>query len=335
MTPGGPTKDPVTARPAAADAADLRAEVLRGLTAARKTLPCKFLYDERGAGLFEQITELPEYYPTRTELQILRRYLPEIRDLAGPGVRIIEPGSGSGAKTRLLLHGLDAPVEYVPIDISEAQLVAWADTLRREFPGLGVHPLCADYTAAFVLPPPDPDVRRTIAFFPGSTIGNFEPPEAREFIRRLGGLCGRDGAILIGVDLRKSRRQLEQAYDDAQGVTAEFNLNLLRRINRECGADFDLSAFRHRALYDEDRGRIEMHLISDRPQDVRIDDDRGRTHTLAFGAGEVIVTEHSYKYGIEEFAALAAEAGYASRATWVDDEFLFSVHWLQPGAVSA
>ncbi|HSJ07236.1 MAG TPA: L-histidine N(alpha)-methyltransferase [Longimicrobiales bacterium] len=309
---------------------DLRAEVLRGLTAARKTLPCKFLYDERGAGLFERISELPEYYPTRTELQILRRYLPEIRDLAGPRVRVIEPGSGSGAKTRLLLHGLDSPVEYVPIDISEAQLLAWAETLRREFPGLGVHPLCADYTAEFVLPAPDPGVRRTIAFFPGSTIGNFEPPEARSFLRRLGGLCGRNGAILIGVDLRKSRRQLEQAYDDAQGVTAEFNLNLLRRINRECGGDFDLSAFRHRAIYDEDRGRIEMHLVSDRPQVVRIDDDRGGAHTLAFEAGEVIVTEHSYKYSVEGFTALAAEAGYASKAAWVDDEFLFSVHWLQP-----
>jgi dimethylhistidine N-methyltransferase len=308
----------------------LRAEVLRGLTAARKTLPCKFLYDERGAALFERISELPEYYPTRTELQILRRYMPEIRKRAGPGVRVIEPGSGSGAKTRLLLHGLDSPVEYVPIDISEAQLLAWADSLRREFPGLGVHPLCTDYTVEFVLPPPAPGVRRTIAFFPGSTIGNFEPPEAREFLRRLGGLCGRDGAILIGVDLRKSRRQLEQAYDDAQGVTAEFNLNLLRRINRECGVDFDLSAFRHRAIYDEDRGRIEMHLISDRRQEVHIDDDRGRTQTLAFEAGEVIVTEHSYKYSIEGFTALAADAGYASRDVWVDDELQFSVHWLQP-----
>jgi dimethylhistidine N-methyltransferase len=321
---------PPPAGPAPAGSGDLRAEVLRGLTAARKTLPCKFLYDERGAELFERISDLPEYYPTRTELRILRRYLPEIRDLAGPRVRVIEPGSGSGAKTRLLLHGLDSPVEYIPIDISEAQLLAWADSLRGDFPGLGVHPLCTDYTAEFVLPPPDPGVRRTIAFFPGSTIGNFEPPEARNFIRRLGGMCGRDGAMLIGVDLRKSRGQLEQAYDDAQGVTAEFNLNLLRRINRECGVDFDLSAFRHRAIYDEDRGRIEMHLISDRVQEVHIDDDRGRTHALALEAGEVIVTEHSYKYSVEGFTALAADAGYASRAVWVDDEFLFSVHWLQP-----
>lgn len=312
-----------------AAAVDLRAAVLRGLTAAQKALPSKFLYDERGAALFEQICDLNEYYLTRAELRILRRYLPEIRDLAGPDARIIEPGSGSGAKTRLLLHALESPAEYVPIDISAEQLAAWARAIAAEFPRLVVHPLFADYTAELVLPPPAAGVRRTLAFFPGSTIGNFEPPEARRFLRRLARLCRPNGTILIGVDLRKSRQRLEAAYDDASGVTAEFNLNLLRRINRECDADFDLAAFQHRAIYDDVRGRIEMHLISRRRQTVRIPDHSGTPQEIRFEAGEVLVTEHSYKYSVEEFRQLATDAGLVVKATWLDDEHLFSVHWLE------
>lgn len=311
-------------------AADLCAAALRGLTAAQRTLPSKYLYDERGAALFDRICDLDEYYLMRAELRILRRYLPEIRDRIGPRARIIEPGSGTGAKTRLLLHALDEPAEYVPIDISTKQLAAWSRAIAREFPELIVHPLSTDYTTDVMLPSPSAGVRRTVAFFPGSTIGNFEPPEARTFVRALARQCGSDGALLIGVDLKKSRQRLEAAYDDARGVTAEFNLNLLRRMNEECGADFDLATFQHRAVYDEDRGRIEMHLVSRLPQTAHIPDHRGVLREIRFETGDVIVTEHSYKYSVKEFRELAADADCVVTATWLDDEHLFSVHWLEP-----
>src|SRR5512146_142426 len=234
-------------------------DVRAGLSRLPRSLPCKYFYDEAGAELFDRITQLEAYYPTRTELSILRRHLPEIADLIGPAARLVEFGSGSGLKTRLLLRPLRAPAAYVPVDISRVQLREFALSLAGEFPRLDVRPICADYTANWAIPSLMA-AARTVAFFPGSTIGNFEVDEAAAFLARVRSLCGPGGALLIGVDLAKDRATIERAYDDPEGVTAAFNLNLLHRINRECGADFDLDAFRHHAFYDESQQRIEMQL---------------------------------------------------------------------------
>jgi dimethylhistidine N-methyltransferase len=249
---------------------DFRAEVLEGLTAEPKSLSPKFFYDERGSRLFEKITRLPEYYPTRTELAIMDRRMPEIADLVGPGACIIEFGSGSGLKTRKLLTGLDSPVAYVPVEISREHLLASAQALADEFLDLEVLPVCADFTQAFELPEPSTPPTRNLVFFPGSTIGNFEEADAVELLEVMHTEAGPGGALLIGVDLRKARRVVEKAYNDAAGVTAEFNLNLLRRINRELGADFNTGAFRHQAVWDDREGRIEMRLNSRKDQTVRV-----------------------------------------------------------------
>jgi len=318
-------------RPAAAPAfIDLQAEtdrfleeVTEGLSRPVKALPPKYFYDERGAGLFDAICELPEYYLTRAELAIMRDHAGEMARQLGPGCAVIEYGSGSGRKTRLLLQAL-SPVAYVPIDISREQLQATAKEIAAEFPGLPVTAVCADYSRFSGLPPlTGAPPRRRVVYFPGSTIGNLTPAEAAGFLANACRLAGPGGGMLVGVDLKKDAARLNAAYNDARGVTADFNLNLLARINRELGANFDLAAFRHRAFYNETAGRIEMHLVSLAEQRVRI----GRAE-FAFRDGETIHTESSYKYSVEEFRALARRAGFEARECWTDGERQFAVHYL-------
>lgn len=311
-------------------ASTFRAEVLAGLRGAPKTLPCKWLYDERGSELFEAICELDEYYVTRTELAITRAHAAEMAAWLGPRCLLVEYGSGSGLKTRILLGALDDPVAYVPVDISRAALAASAAGLCAARPGLPVLPVCADYTADHALPRPARRPRRTVVYFPGSTIGNFTPLQARRFLARAARTCGAAGGLLIGVDLRKDRATLERAYDDAAGVTAAFNRNLLVRINRELGADFRVERFRHVALWNAEAGRVEMHLESDLAQEVRVAGERFR-----FAAGERIHTENSYKWRLEEFRALAAAAGWRLLRTWTDAEGLFSVQYLAAAPAAA
>jgi dimethylhistidine N-methyltransferase len=296
------------------------ADVVAGLTAKPKRLPPKYFYDSAGSALFEQITGLPEYYPTRCELAILHENAPAIASFFPSGCALIEFGSGSSRKARILL-GAAATVEaYVPIDISGDFLQQDASQLRRDFPHLAVHPIIADFTTASELPPAVAD-RPRVGFFPGSTIGNFEPHEAAAFLRRVGRLLGTGAVLVIGVDLVKAPDILYRAYNDAAGVTAKFNLNLLSRINRELGADFNLSAFEHHAFYNAERSRIEMHLASTRRQKVRICGT-----TIEFRAGETIHTENSYKYSVDSFQALAHGSGWSPLAVWTDG--LFSVHLL-------
>lgn len=305
------------------DTGNFAEEAIAGLSRPQKTLSPKYFYDERGSALFEQICELPEYYPTRTEMALMRAHAREMAHLLGPECLLVEYGSGSGQKTVQLIEHL-APAAYMPIDISGGQLRRFAADLAARFPRVHVAAVCADYTRAFELP----DVarhgaRRRVAYFPGSTIGNFTIEEARDFLRRACRMVMPGGAMLIGVDLKKSEALLNAAYNDAQGVTAAFNLNLLARINRELNADFDLAAFRHHAFYNARAGRIEMHLVSVRDQSVSV---AGRR--FAFSRDETIHTENSYKYSIDEFAKLAGEAGFSAERCWVDPDRFFSVHYL-------
>ena len=300
-------------------------DVLYGLRQSPKTLPCKYFYDARGAHLFDAICELPEYYPTRTEIAILENNAYSIAEAIGEDAAIIEYGSGSSLKTHLLLKALYdfdcAPAAYVPIDIARAHLMEAAKRLAQKNPDMRVLPVCADYTRDFSIP--DAPGARRVAFFPGSTIGNFTPENALKFLSRIKKVCGQDGGLLIGVDLKKSREVLERAYNDSQGVTAQFNLNLLRHINCELDSDFALENFRHVALYNEERGRIEMHIESLRAQNVRIGDEK-----VSFQKGERIHTENSYKYSLEEFAALANATGWRVENVWLDEGKLFSVQYL-------
>lgn len=299
-----------------------REDVLAGLALARKAIPPKYFYDEAGAALFERICELPEYYPTRTEMAIMRANAAEIAALLGPSIELVEFGSGAGVKTRLLVEHC-RPAIYVPIDIAEPQLRATAAALAADYPWLNVSGVVADFAAPLALPEFVVPSRRKVVYFPGSTIGNFTPEEALEFMHRCRRLLGTGGIFLVGVDLKKDKRVLDAAYDDAQGVTAAFNLNLLRRINRELGGDFALDRFRHLAFYEEARGRVEMHLESRVAQDAHVAGQRFR-----FEAGETIHTEISCKYGVEEFRALAARARFHPERVWVDPQDLFSVHAL-------
>jgi len=299
-------------------AADLRREVLAGLSGQQKQLSPKFFYDAHGSALFDAITALPEYYPTRTEIAILRGCRAELAQLLGPGTVVIEPGGGNGAKARLLLDSL-APRAYAPIDIARNPLFEAADGLAADYPAIDVHAICADFSRSLQLPAL-PTGERRVAFFPGSSIGNFDREHAVALLQRLAELVGPGGALLIGVDLQKDAARLESAYDDVQGVTAAFNLNMLARLNRELGADFRLERFAHRAHYDEEAGRIEMHLVSRAAQQARIDDK-----TFAFAEGETIHTENSYKYTPEGFAALAAAAGFRPLREWHDPDDLFAV----------
>ncbi|MEP7014147.1 MAG: L-histidine N(alpha)-methyltransferase [Verrucomicrobiota bacterium] len=301
---------------------DFAADAVAGLSSDPRTLPCKYFYDARGAGLFKKICEQPEYYVTRTEIKILERYRHEIASDLGSNIELIGLGTGAGTKTRILVEALDRPAVYMPVDISEKQLHESAAAFRRIFPDLEVLPICADYLQPVVLPSPRSKASRKIVYFPGSTIGNFEPDEAAGFLRRVAKLCGPDGGLLIGVDLQKDPHVIEAAYNDAQGVTAEFNLNLLVRANRELGADFDLRNWRHRAIYNSIEGRIEMYLISEKAQVVHIE---GRT--FEFRAGEKILTEYSYKHTTESFSVLARKAGFEFHKIWTDESRLFGVFY--------
>ncbi len=293
-------------------------EVRDGLQQPQKAIPAKFFYDVRGSHLFDQITELPEYYLTRTEMRLMRQYIGEMVERIGPRTLLVEYGSGSSLKTRILLDHLPDPAGYVPIDISKEHLLRSAAALAAAYPGLAVLPVCADYTTVFHLP--DLDGARPVVYFPGSTIGNFSPDEARAFLRRIAGIVGPGGGLLIGVDLKKEVTVIEAAYNDAQGVTAAFNKNVLARINRELGGTFDLDLFEHKAFYNRAHGRIEMHLVSLANQCVRIG-----AWQMPFRRGETILTEYSHKYSLDDFAALAASAGFAVEQVWTDDEQLFSV----------
>jgi dimethylhistidine N-methyltransferase len=297
-------------------------DVVTGLGAPRKALPPKYFYDARGSQLFDAICDLPEYYLTRTELAIMTSAGPAIAARIRPGAAIVEYGSGAGRKTELLLRAIQ-PAVYVAIDISAEQLRDAVSRLATMFPGVRMLAVCADYTSTSDLAALKLEPHPRLLYFPGSTIGNFTVEEARAFLHNAVGIAGPKGAMLVGVDVKKDAALLHAAYNDSQGVTAEFNLNVLRRINRELKGNFDLAGYEHRACYEPAQGRIEMHLVSTRDQRVTIGEQE-----FVFAAGESIHTESSYKYSVEEFQALAREAGFAVGDCWLDRDRLFSVHYL-------
>ena len=300
---------------------EFREQFIAGLAQKPRTLPSKFFYDEHGAALFLKICELPEYYITRTEMQILRDSGPEIGDTLGRKIELIGLGTGAGTKTRILLENLDSPVAYIPVDISKEQLTQSTAAFSQTFPTLEILPVCTDYLQPFELPTPIRVPSRKIVYFPGSTIGNLEPDAALNFLRKIKAMAHpTGGGLLIGVDLKKSKTILERAYNDSSGVTAAFNLNLLARANRELDADFDLEQWRHRAVYNEKAGRIEMHLISRTNQSVGVGG-----HTFTFARHEHIISEFSYKYSPEEMIALANRAGLRFEKVWTDRKRLFGV----------
>lgn len=299
----------------------LRDAVLAGFSVSPKWLPPKFFYDRRGSELFEAICRQPEYYLTRTEEQILVRAVREIGELTGPGADLIEFGSGASHKVRLLLEAL-RPARYLGIDISEDFLLSSTRRLAADYPWLDVHAFCSDFSQCAILPEGFAS-EHALAFFPGSSLGNFTPPQARRFLSELQQLLPKGGGLLIGIDLVKDRKILEAAYNDAAGITAAFNLNLLERIRNELDSDIDRSRFRHRAFFNEIESRIEMHLISKTTQDVNIEGRQFR-----FENDESLHTENSYKYSLESFTALAKSAGFEPMACWTDLKELFSVHYL-------
>lgn len=294
------------------------ADVRVGLSRPQKQLPPKYFYDEAGSRLFDRITELDEYYPTRTELAITRTYAAEMARACGENCLLVELGAGSLTKVRLLIEKLERPAGYVPVDVSGEHLRAAANRLARGFPKLAVEPVVADFTAPFALPSL-PAAKRAV-YFPGSTIGNFEPREADSLFARVASLVGVGGGLLLGIDLQKNVDVLERAYNDSRGVTAAFNRNVLARMNRELGADFDADAFRHYAFYNRDRHRIEMHLVSTRDQVVRIGDT-----AFAFRAGESIHTENSYKFHVPALADRMARRGWRLDSHWTDADRFFAV----------
>jgi dimethylhistidine N-methyltransferase len=301
---------------------DFYAEVIDGLQREPKFIPPKFFYDETGSRLFDAICDLPEYYPTRTEMALLSEHADEIASLIGRECLLIEPGSGSSQKVRTLLEAIQ-PAAYMPMDISRNYLLEAAQQLSADYPWLEVHATCIDFTAELTLHFCPPHAHR-VAFFPGSSIGNFEPVDAIGFLQNIANMVGVGGGLLIGVDLKKDESILHAAYNDAQGITAEFNLNLLTRINRELDGDFDLDVFQHAAFYNPAAGRIEMHLTSYLPQTVTIGDEQVR-----IANNESIHTENSYKYHVEEFASLAKLAGFELVNVWTDPDNLFSLHYYQ------
>jgi dimethylhistidine N-methyltransferase len=298
-------------------------ELLGGLARKPKHLSSAYLYDERGSCLFDLICELPEYYLTRTETAILTERAAEIASLIGERALLIELGSGASTKTRLLLSALPGIAAYVPVDISRSHLLGAARELRAAYPGLEVLPVCADFTQPFALPRPRLGFERVVVFFPGSTIGNFDPPEATALLALMRRIAGPDGGLVIGFDLVKDRERLTRAYNDSAGVTAAFNLNVLERLNRELKASFDLTAFHHDAIWNEAASRIEMHLVSEREQWVLV-----AGVPIGFGAGEHLVTEHCHKYTLESFDAQARAAGWRAVRGWSDPERSFQVEYL-------
>ena len=299
-------------------------DVLAGLKATPKRISPKYFYDETGCELFERITSLPEYYPTRTELQILELHAGAMGALFPPGAALVEFGTGKSTKARILLQAIGNIAAYVPVDIAEDFLLREAAAVQRDFPKLAVLPVVTDFTDLFELPA-EVRVRPLVGFFPGSTIGNFEPHEATAFLQRAAQVLGPDAALIVGVDVVKDAQVLNAAYNDSHGVTAAFNLNLLARINREVGANFRLECFEHHAFFNRELHRVEMHLASLKRQKVRICGE-----TIDFRAGETIHTENSYKYSLDGFRALARGAGWAPAAVWTDPRGLFSVHALVP-----
>jgi dimethylhistidine N-methyltransferase len=299
-----------------------REDVLSGLTKNRRQIPPKYFYDEEGSRLFDAICQLPEYYPTRAEIGLLKHYGTEMVQYMGEGSVLVEFGSGSSLKIRLLLEAL-RPAAYLPIDISREHLFNSARHLAYDYPRVAVHAICADYTRPLVLPRDFAEGAKA-GFFPGSSIGNFEPPEALQFLKQIATLLGAGSGLLIGVDLKKDAALLNAAYNDSRGITAAFNLNLLRRINRELEGNFDLSSFEHRAFYNAVKGRVEMHLVSRKNQTVTVSNQAFEFHT-----GETLHTENSYKYSIEEFQQLARAAGFQPQRVWTGEQALFSVHYLR------
>ena len=297
-------------------------EIIDGLLLPEKMISPKYFYDERGSQLFDQITHLPEYYPTETELRIMRDNIDEIVALVGEHASLIEFGSGSSSKTRVLLENIDQLAAYVPVDISADHLLESSDSVQQEFPGIEVLPVVADFTQTFALPNPKFMPLRNIVYFPGSTIGNFTHDAAHDLLSVMYKEAGENGALLIGVDLRKDAAIIDRAYNDSAGVTAEFNLNMLRHLNEVFGFDFDLSTFSHNAHYDEAEGRIEMHLVSSCDQIVTAGDAE-----ILIGDGEAILTEYSHKYTLEGFAAMASSVGFDIKRVWTDANALFSVQY--------
>jgi dimethylhistidine N-methyltransferase len=298
----------------------LAEDAVAGLTALPKKLPCKYFYDKRGSELFDRICELDEYYLTRTELAIMNAHVADMARAVGPRALVVEFGSGSSLKTRLLLEHLESPAGYVPVEISGEHLMEACRALRSEFPELPIHPVCADFNDHVRLPDDMDAHRRKVMYFPGSTIGNFTRDEARAVLEEMAALVGSGGGLLIGIDLIKDRAILEAAYNDAEGVTAAFNLNLLERLNREAGANFDTERFAHRAIFNEDRARIEMHLVSLADQTVTLDGT-----LITFVDGESIHTENSHKWTVDGFASVARSASFVLEHCWMDESGYFAV----------
>jgi L-histidine Nalpha-methyltransferase len=320
-----PAATALRARDQASVETGFEADVLAGLSRVPKRLPSKYFYDARGSELFERICEQPEYYLTRVELGIMQACAGEMAEALGPRLRLVEFGSGAGLKTRLLLEALAAPVAYLPVEISPSALSRSVARLADAFPAIDLQPVCADFTAPLALPPPRDKPSRTAVYFPGSTLGNFDGEESRALLRAMRALVGADGAVLIGLDLKKDRAELEAAYNDAAGVTAAFTLNLLQRINRELDADFDIDRFRHRAVYNTLAGRIETSIVSKVEQEVRV---AGRQ--VRFLAGESMAVEISCKYSDADVQRLAAQAGFRVVRRWSDHADRFGVFLLQP-----
>jgi L-histidine Nalpha-methyltransferase len=315
-----------TANHAPPDVAEESTRILKALMDPQKRISSKYFYDRRGSELFDQICRLPEYYPMRTELAVMQQHADELAQLVGPRASVIEFGAGSNVKVRLLLDHLIEPAAYVPVDISPDYLLQQAEEIARAYPNVHVQPVFADFTQPFELPRHPVMPERNLVFFPGSTIGNFTRAQALELLKVMLAEAKVGGALLIGVDLRKDPAILHHAYNDTEGVTAKFNLNVLTRLNRELDANFDILEFRHLAVYDPSEGRIEMRLVSRRRQTVRLAGAK-----IEFDRDEFIITEYSHKYSIEEFQELALRAGFTPRRVWVDDQALFSVHYMTVG----
>jgi dimethylhistidine N-methyltransferase len=308
----------------ASTVAEFRTDVYAGLKARPKTLPCKYFYDRRGSELFEQICELPEYYPTRVEISLMNQYAQEMGEAIGSGTTLVEFGSGSSLKTRHLLGHLVSPAGYIPVDVSGDFLLQTAAQLQRDFPNIEILPAVADFTLPFQVPQTKHRSESTTVYFPGSTIGNFEPDEVEQLLQNIVTIVGPGGGLLIGIDLHKDVATLEAAYDDEQGVTSEFNLNLLHRINGELLGDFNVERFEHRAVYNSAEQRIEMSLVSAGENHVTIGE-----REFSFEGGEEIITEYSHKYDLLEFTQLAAKNGLKLEEYWTDDEQQFAVIYLR------